>query len=213
MANDTELKLTGKQKKFAEAYVICLNATEAASQAGYNGDRNTLRVIGSENLRKPAIRAYIDDVLSQQTLSVQEILGRLSEQARSDMGDFINDDSPDFDLSTIKKSGKSHLVKKIRRTVINQEGRTTEITEFELHDSQTALVHLGKAHGLFVDKVATTLKGDPNSPLEIKHGGQVGLTHQVVTTEEQRDYLITFLATLQEIGLPLNDLQPNIEAD
>ena len=49
--------MTPKQKAFADEYLKCGNATEAAKRAGYS--EKTARVIGQENLLKPAITAYI----------------------------------------------------------------------------------------------------------------------------------------------------------
>ena len=56
-------QLTEKQRRFVEAYMgeARGNATQAARLAGYAGDDNTLRVVGSENLAKPAIRDAIDE--------------------------------------------------------------------------------------------------------------------------------------------------------
>lgn len=51
------MKLTPKQKAFADEYIICGNATKAAKKAGYS--KKTAHVIGGENLKKPAIAAYI----------------------------------------------------------------------------------------------------------------------------------------------------------
>lgn len=52
------MKLTVKQKKFADEYIICGNATEAAIKAGYS--KKTATVMASENLTKPNIKKYID---------------------------------------------------------------------------------------------------------------------------------------------------------
>ena len=49
--------LTPKQKAFADYYIECGNATEAAKRAGYS--EKTARYIASENLTKPVISAYI----------------------------------------------------------------------------------------------------------------------------------------------------------
>ena len=49
--------LTPKQKAFADYYIECGNATEAAKRAGYS--EKTARYIASENLAKPVISAYI----------------------------------------------------------------------------------------------------------------------------------------------------------
>lgn len=51
------MELTIKQKRFCEEYIKTGNATEAAKRAGYS--KNTAKQIGTENLSKPAISAYI----------------------------------------------------------------------------------------------------------------------------------------------------------
>ncbi|GEK88894.1 phage terminase small subunit [Alkalibacterium putridalgicola] len=56
-------KLTVKQQRFADEYIICGNATEAAKKAGYS--KKTARFIGNENLTKPNIKTYIDSRLKE----------------------------------------------------------------------------------------------------------------------------------------------------
>ena len=56
-------KLTEKQKRFADYYIETANVTEAAIKAGYS--KKTARVIGQENLLKPAIKNYIDEKLTE----------------------------------------------------------------------------------------------------------------------------------------------------
>ena len=51
------MKLTPKQKDFCEYYLQTGNAAEAARLAGYS--EKTARVIGPENLLKPAVSEYI----------------------------------------------------------------------------------------------------------------------------------------------------------
>lgn len=57
-------KLTEKQRRFVEAFMgkAAGNATEAARLAGYRGTDNTLRVVGAENLSKPAIAAAVSAI-------------------------------------------------------------------------------------------------------------------------------------------------------
>ena len=50
-------ELKGKQKKFADEYLLSWNAADAARKAGYS--EKSAASIGSENLRKPQIAAYI----------------------------------------------------------------------------------------------------------------------------------------------------------
>lgn len=52
--------LTEKQKIFCREYVYDWNATRAAKEAGYSED--TARQMGSENLSKPSIQAYISEI-------------------------------------------------------------------------------------------------------------------------------------------------------
>lgn len=56
-------KMTAKQRRFCDEYLIDLNATQAAIRAGYS-EKNA-RNIASENLAKPNIRAYIDQRMAE----------------------------------------------------------------------------------------------------------------------------------------------------
>jgi len=56
-----EETLTLKQKNFADVYLDTGNATEAADRVYKPKNRATARAIGSENLTKPNIRAYLDE--------------------------------------------------------------------------------------------------------------------------------------------------------
>ena len=57
------MKLTLKQRAFADFYIELANATEAAKRAGYS--EKTCYSIGNENLKKPEIKAYINERLKQ----------------------------------------------------------------------------------------------------------------------------------------------------
>lgn len=48
-----ETKLTAKQERFCEEYMVDMNATQAAIRAGYS--EKTARQIATENLAKPAL--------------------------------------------------------------------------------------------------------------------------------------------------------------
>ncbi|NIO43164.1 MAG: terminase small subunit, partial [Burkholderiales bacterium] len=78
--------LTNKQRAFIESYLQCWNATQAARDAKYEGNDVTLASVGYENLRKPQIRERIKQRLNTMAMSADEVLARLSEQARGDIG-------------------------------------------------------------------------------------------------------------------------------
>ena len=58
-------KLTEKQRVFVREYAKCLNGTEAARRAGYQGTYDSLRAIASENLKKRSVREAVDASLSE----------------------------------------------------------------------------------------------------------------------------------------------------
>ena len=53
------MDLTHKQKAFADEFLKCGNATEAAKRAGYS--EQSARQMGTENLSKPSISSYIQE--------------------------------------------------------------------------------------------------------------------------------------------------------
>ena len=56
-------KLTAKQQRFADEYLVDLNGTKAAIRAGYSP--KTASVIATENLRKPNICEYIEKRMAE----------------------------------------------------------------------------------------------------------------------------------------------------
>lgn len=151
----TENKLTDKQQAFVEAYLANgFNAYRAALTAGYTGNPETLRSIGSQNLTKPAIRSAIDERMNAMAMGATEVLVRLSEHASADMGEFMG-----YEWGELATHPQSRLIKKAKRTLrTEKDGAVTEYTEIELHDSQTALAHLGRYHKLFAERVEHTGK-------------------------------------------------------
>ena len=62
-----EKKLTDKQRFFCKEYLIDLNATQAAIRAGYSV--NTAKETGYENLTKPHISEFIQDLMDERSAS------------------------------------------------------------------------------------------------------------------------------------------------
>lgn len=87
--------LTDKQRRFCEEYMIDLNATQAAIRAGYS--ENTAKEIGSENLTKPNIAEYIQELQKQvrdrNKITVDECVQILSNIARTDIANFYDEEN------------------------------------------------------------------------------------------------------------------------
>lgn len=83
------MKLTPRQKTFAEYYIECGNCTEAARKAGYS--EKTCYAIGAENLKKPQISAYISERMQAQNeaqvASADEVLRFFSSVMRGEVKD------------------------------------------------------------------------------------------------------------------------------
>jgi phage terminase small subunit len=58
-----DVKLTEKQKRFADYYIETGNATESAVRAGYS--EKTAKEMGYENLTKPHIRLYVNQRIAE----------------------------------------------------------------------------------------------------------------------------------------------------
>jgi len=56
-------KLTNKQKRFVDEYLIDLNATQAAIRAGYS--EKTAKDIGCQNLAKLNIQAAFENAIAE----------------------------------------------------------------------------------------------------------------------------------------------------
>lgn len=89
------MKLTPKQKAFADEYLICGNITEAAKKAGYS--EKTARVIGQENLQKPAVLNYIaerqKEIDDSRIADVKEVMEFYSAVLRGEVKDQFDMDA------------------------------------------------------------------------------------------------------------------------
>ncbi len=65
----SKAKLTAKQERFCEEYLIDLNATQAAIRAGYSA--KTAQQIGAENLSKPVISDFISEAKLERSQSLR----------------------------------------------------------------------------------------------------------------------------------------------
>ena len=153
-AEELAEKLNDKQIAFVEAYLRLWNATAAAKEAAYSHPGQQ----GERLLKKVEIADYIKARLREASLSADEVLMRLSEQARVNIADFVREGTEpvydkdgnllgerqvvEIDWNAVKKRG--HL---IRSTTNTRAG-----PKLELHDAQSALITIGKAHKLFVDR-------------------------------------------------------------
>lgn len=128
------MKLTAKQKAFADYYIETGNATEAAIKAGYS--KKTAKEVGYENLTKPHLKAYIDERMSEieskRIAKAEEVLQYLTRVLRGEETEqvVVTENTGDF-------TSEARLIDK----------------ELSAKDRIKAAELLGKRYRLFIDKV------------------------------------------------------------
>lgn len=150
-------KLTLKQKRFADEYIISGNATQSAIKAGYS--KKTAGVIAVENLEKPNIKAYIDERLKE-----------LDDKAIAKQEEVLQ-----YLTAVMRGQSKSAVV------VI--EGLGEGLSEARLMDKTPdekdrikAAELLGKRYGAFTEKV--DISGDMSLSIEVDYGTEDTNTKQ-----------------------------------
>ena len=128
--------LTLKQETFVQEYLgeARGNATEAARRAGYKNPSQD----GYDNLRKPHIRALIDEHLMAKSLTSAEVLAELTSVAMAPWQDFLQ---------------------------VRTNPRTGDVVDAKivLSDKVKALELLGKYHKLFTER--TEVSGPDGDPI------------------------------------------------
>lgn len=146
-------RLTAKQKRFIEEYLIDLNATQAAIRAGYSPD--TAYSIGSENLKKPDIRARVDKAMAERSkrtgINADRIIIELARIGLLNPDKVVN-----FNSATVKDEATEDDLSAIAsvkvKTIPTEDGDIIE-REVKFYDKIKALELLGKHNGMFKDKV------------------------------------------------------------
>lgn len=146
-----EKKLTAKQQRFCDEYLIDLNATQAAIRAGYS--EKTAAVIATENLRKPNIRNYIDERMKEKEAALiadqDEVMRYLTAVMRREKLEAIvvTLQTKTEKWVTDEKTGK------LKKQTVTEEKPAVVDIPAKLSDANKAAELIGKRYGLFKDNV------------------------------------------------------------
>lgn len=155
--------VTEKQKRFCDEYLTDLNATQAAVRAGYS--KKTAYSIGEENLRKPEIKEYIEKRMaekeSQLIANQDEVMRYLTAVMRREKMESVV-----VTLNTEKTSYVPDENGTMRKQTVKQE--IPQIIEIpaQLRDANKAAELLGKAYGIYTDKVDVDADMDLNITID-----------------------------------------------
>ena len=150
-------KLTEKQQRFIDEYLIDLNATQAAIRAGYSV--KTAREQASQNLTKLNIQQAISEKMAERSkrtgVNQDRIVLELAKIAFVNAADVI--DSDDATIKAGATADDTAAIQSVKVKVIpTKEGEGVE-REIRLNDKLKALELLGKHLGMWNDKLDVNL--------------------------------------------------------
>lgn len=164
-------KLTAKQQRFCDEYLIDLNATQAAIRAGYKRsdytDTNANKLL--ENTRiKETIEKAMAERSKRTGISQDRVIQELARIAFVNPIDVINtengsvsDSASDDDLACIQS---------VKVKTMSSDKGWSEEREVKLNDKMKALELLGKHLGMFKDKVELDTDMELNITVDYGNG-------------------------------------------
>lgn len=158
------MKLTPKQKRFADEYIKTGNATQSAIEAGYS--KKTARSVGSENLTKPDISEYIakrlEKIDKEKIAEQKEILEFMTRVMRRQEKEQVTNVLKKPIVLTVHGSGDDNTYEK----VVNEE--VVEVSEVagsvgdavRAADLLSKLIKPSKEETSYEDDKARKMKAD-----------------------------------------------------
>lgn len=161
-------KLTAKQQRFVEEYLVDLNATQAAIRAGYSVDNADK--IGSELLGKTRVSEKICQAMAERSkrtgISQDRVIQELARIAFVNPQNVIN--SKDASVREDASEDDLACIQSVKVKTMDSERGTSTEREVKLNDKMKALELLGKHLGMFKDKVE--LDADMELNINIDYG-------------------------------------------
>ncbi len=147
-----EKKLTAKQKRFCDEYLIDMNITQAAIRAGYS--KKTAYAIGQENLKKPTLKKYIEKRMAEKEA---ELVADQAEVMK-------------YLTSVLRGQSQSEVVVVENIGDYMSEARLIQKAPDEKERLKAAEL-LGRAHMMFTDKVQQEVDMDLNITVDYGDDG------------------------------------------
>ena len=159
-------KMTEKQKRFCDEYLIDLNATQAAIRAGYSP--RTAEQAASRLLSFVKVQDEISKEMAERAkrtgINQDRVLMEIAKMAFVNIGDVI-----DLDTAQVKPTATKEDLACIQSVKIKPTEFGTE-REIKLCDKKSNLELLGKHLGIFKDKLE--LEADMELNINIDYGDE-----------------------------------------
>lgn len=187
-------KLSDRQRRFAQEYVVDLNAKQAAIRAGYSP--NGAKVTGSRLLTHTNLAAYIEElkeVIAERTMvTAERVRLELARHAFTNMRDFVEWGPDGVKLKSCEELSEDDAaaVTEVSES-FGENGRTLK---FKLGQKDSALKTLAQHTGLI------DAKGGGGVNVQVNVGtGEEKPDFSNLTLEEHREY-VRYLGKLKSAG-------------
>ena len=168
-------RLTAKQERFVEEYLLDLNASAAYQRAGYRARGNSAEASASKLLRNHKVAARIAELRAERSertkVTADMVVAELARIGFSNMVRFASwgESGVRLKSSDELEEADAACVAQVQATKTTSQDRygntvETENTTFRLHDKPGALNSLGKHLGIFVERREVT--GKNGGPIE-----------------------------------------------
>ena len=154
-------KITPKQQRFVDEYLIDLNATAAARRAGYSektAEQQGPRLLGNVGVAT-AIRGAKENRAKRTQISQDEVVAELAKLGFSNMLDYLSlqeNGTAILDWSALTRDQAAAIQEVIVDTYTEREGDKlipVKRIKFKLSDKRSSLVDIGRHLGMFDDKL------------------------------------------------------------
>ena len=149
-------KLTDRQKRFCDEYLIDLNAKQAAIRAGYKASKeSTFEVLGCQLLKRPSVAQEIERQMAERSkqtgINQDRVIQELAKVAFVRATDVIEPE--DASVKECASEDDLACIQSVKVKTVNSDKGTTVEREVKLNDKMKALELLGKHLGMFTDKL------------------------------------------------------------
>lgn len=164
-------KLTAKQQRFVDEYLIDLNATQAAIRAGYKKSEYT-DTNANKLLENTRIREAIDKAMAERSkrtgINQDRVIQELARIAFVNPQNVIN--AEDGSVKDGATEDDLACIQSVKVKTMSGDKGWSEEREVKLNDKLKALELLGKHLGMFTDKVE--LEADMDLNINIDYGDE-----------------------------------------
>lgn len=159
-------KLTAKQQRFVDEYLIDLNATQAAIRAGYSPD--TAMEQGYQLLQKTSVSNAISQAMAHRSrrtgITQDRVLRELAKVAFVNANDVIDQDSATVRPDAVEED--LACIQSVKVKISESKMGSSSEREIKLYDKMKALEMLGRHLGLFDKRGQDSSNGEKNNLLE-----------------------------------------------